>query len=279
VKNYRLIFLFFLFVSYSCTPKAVLLEQPKIVSIYFENKIKKLERKKSNLISHKRLLMKTRIEYAYGIIMEKADRLVDEDYFNAKKEYQKANTIFQEARSEGLEILSDRYPDFKDWLIAESVINFNENDIEDMYWLAASYGGCISSSRGNPFELVNLPYIGKLLKTCIQIQPGWNNGALYSAMMSFTTSRSDLNEKMLRDTIDYYFNQAIVFSGGMDAGLYVTYAQSIHRTFQERKEFEEKLNLVIEMDVFRNSDYELTNLIAKNRAKWLLSKTDDYFLE
>ena len=29
----------------------------------------------------------------------------------------------------------------------------------------------------------------------------------------------------------------------------------------------------------KNDKYELTNLIAKSRAKWLLSKKDEYFLE
>jgi len=33
------------------------------------------------------------------------------------------------------------------------------------------------------------------------------------------------------------------------------------------------------MDVIRNSKYELSNHIAKNRAEWLLSITDEYFLE
>ena len=60
---------------------------------------------------------------------------------------------------------------------------------------------------------------------------------------------------------------------------FLAYAESIHKSFQERKEFEDKLNFVLEMDVIRNSKYELSNLIAKNRAEWLLSNTDEYFLE
>ena len=35
----------------------------------------------------------------------------------------------------------------------------------------------------------------------------------------------------------------------------------------------------MDMDIHKNSKYELTNLIAKSRAKWLLSKKDEYFLE
>ena len=41
-------------------------------------------------------------------------------------------------------------------------------------------------------------------------------------------------------------------------------------------DFVVKLNYVMEMDVIRNSDYEMGNLVAKSRAKWLLSKTNEY---
>ena len=79
--------------------------------------------------------------------------------------------------------------------------------------------------------------------------------------------------------MDYYFQKAVEYSDSLDAGPFVTYAESIHKPFQERKEFEDKLSFVLEMDVIRNSEYELSILIAKNRAEWLLSNTDEYFLE
>jgi len=39
------------------------------------------------------------------------------------------------------------------------------------------------------------------------------------------------------------------------------------------------LNYVLALDVNKNPKFELSNLIAQKRAKWLLSKTDEYFLE
>jgi len=271
-------FLVFL-VFFSCVPKAFLLEQPKLVSVYFERKIKKLENNRSRSIEHERLLIKTRVEYGFGIIMEQADRLIDDNYLEGLNEYKKANIIFNEAKDSGMSIMSDRYPEFNTWLKKDAQIDFKQEDVSDMYWLAASIGGAIGSSRGNPFELINLPYVGRLLNKCIQIDSEWNHGSLYSAMMSFTTTRSDLSETMLRDTVDHYFNKTISSSNGMDAGPYLTYAESIHKTFQERKDFVDKLNYVLEMDIIPNSDHELSNLIAKSRAKWLLTKTDEYFLE
>ncbi|GIR89009.1 MAG: hypothetical protein CM15mP87_05010 [Candidatus Neomarinimicrobiota bacterium] len=270
--------LLFLLVS-ACVPKAFLLEQPKLVSVYFERKIEKLEKAKSPDLDSQRLLMRTKVEYGFGIIMEQASRLIDEDYSLAMTKYEQANKNFSEARDYGISIISKKYPNFKKWLNKEASIDFNADDMNDIYWLAASIGGCISSSRGNPFELINLPNVGRLLRTGIDINPEWENGSFYSAMISFTTTRSDLNEIMLRDSVDYYFDKAVLYSDGKDAGPYLTYAESIHKPFQERKNFVDKLNYVINMENKPNNEFELTNLLAKSRAKWLLARTDEYFLE
>ena len=270
--------LLFLLVS-ACVPKAFLLEQPKLVSVYFERKIDKLEKTKSPDLDSQRLLMRTKVEYGFGIIMEQASRLIDEDYSKAMAKYEQANKIFSEARDSGISIMSKKYPSFNKWLNKETSIDFNADDMNDIYWLAASIGGCISSSRGDPFELINLPNVGRLLRTGIDIYPEWANGSFYSAMMSFTTTRSDLNETMLRDSVDFYFNNAIFYSNGKDAGPYLTYAESIHKPFQERKDFVDKLNYVMNMENKPSNEFELTNLLAKSRAKWLLARTDEYFLE
>ena len=230
-------------------------------------------------LNQQRDLMRTKVEYGFGIIMEHADRLIDVDYSSALDKYKKANIIFKDARDSGISILNDRYSKFNDWMRDGAELQFTKNDIIDLYWLAAAYGGAISSSRGDPFELIHLPNVGRMLRKCIELDPDWDNGAVYSAMMSFTTTRTDISEDLLRDSVDFYFNKAILYSDSLDAGPFLAYAESIHKTYQERKEFEDKLNYVINMKTKSRSRYELTNLIAKNRAEWLLSKTNDYFLE
>ena len=46
---------------------------------------------------------------------------------------------------------------------------------------------------------------------------------------------------------------------------------------QEKRHFEDKLKYVINMDL--NKKNKLNNLISINRARWLMSNTEDYFLE
>lgn len=276
---YKNLILYSLIFIISCSPKAFIIDQPELVSIYFEKKIKKLEKSDMTSLDQQRDLMRTKVEYGFGIIMEHADRLIDVDYSSALDKYKKANIIFKDARDSGISILNDRYSNFNDWIRGVVELQFTNNDIIDLYWLAAAYGGAISSSRGDPFELIHLPKVGRILRKCIELDPEWNNGAVYSAMMSFTSTRTDISEDLLRDSVDFYFNKAILYSDSLDAGPFLAYAESIHKTYQERKEFEDKLNYVIDMKTKSRSRYELPNLIAKNRAEWLLSKTDDYFLE
>ena len=61
-------------------------------------------------------IVQTKIEYAYGILMEKGDRLIDDDYEEGVSYYKKANKLFTEAKELSLALLSNRYPNFVQWM-------------------------------------------------------------------------------------------------------------------------------------------------------------------
>ena len=98
-------------------------------------------------------------------------------------------------------------------------------------------------------------------------------------MMSYSAIRSDLSRQAMKDTIDFYFNKALQISDSLDASIFVSYAELIHKPRQERNEFEDKLKYAINMDLNKNKKMKLNNLISINRAKWLMSSKEDYFLE
>ena len=263
----------------SCVPRTLIVDHPKIVSLYFEKKIKSLERKKSLSIEQKRLLLKTKVEYGFGVLLEESDRILDDDYNLGVKKSQEAHIVFSDAKKVGNSILIISYPKLDSWLSGETDLQFNINDVSDLYWLAAAYGGAIKSSRGNPFDVVNLPVVKKLLITAIALDPKWGKGALYSAMMSYTSSRPDLFGDALIDSVSSFYEKALIASDSLDASLFVSYAELIDKKFQDRDAFERKLDLVLNMDIEKDKDFRLSNIIAQERAKWLLSKTDEIFFE
>ena len=263
----------------SCVPRTLIVDHPKIVSLYFEKRIKSLERKKSLSTEQKRLLLKTKVEYGFGVLLEESDRILDDDYNLGVKKSQEAYIVFSDAKKVGNSILIISYPKLDSWLSGETDLQFKINDVSDLYWLAAAYGGAIKSSRGNPFDVVKLPVVKKLLITAIALDPKWGKGALYSAMMSYTSSRPDLFGDALIDSVSSFYAKALIESDSLDASLFVSYAELIDKKFQDRDAFEQKLDIVLNMDVEKDKDFRLSNIIAQERAKWLLSKTDEIFFE
>ena len=234
----------------------------------------------SEHLVYQRNVIQTKVEYAYGILMEKGDRLIDDDYSKGMIYYKKANKLFLEAKQSSFTILLERYPTFDQWIKKDLKINFNAKDTHDLYWLAASMAGAIQSSRGsNPYELINIPTIGKLLETAIFLDPNWESGSLFSAMMSYSAIRPDLSGQAMKDTVDYYFKRSLEISDSLDASVFVAYAELIHKPRQEKNEFENKLKYAINVDLNKNKKIKLNNQISINRARWLMSNTEDYFLE
>ena len=220
---------------------------------------------------------KLRTQYTYAFIVEKADRLIEDDYETGKRFYDKALASFEEAISYGKKAIQLRHPELQfitDWIIED--VTFTEKDVPYLYWLGAAYGGSIGSSRGKAKWVIQLPIVGYLLETSLEIDPSWNYGAIHTAMISYTMARTDLMGNNVENATKHY-EQAMLFSNGQDAGAKVSFAENVHVALQNKDEFELILKEVLAMDVEKNKELALGNIIARERALWLLSRTDELF--
>ena len=216
--------------------------------------------------------------YAYGFLMEDAEKLSIDDYKAGNEVYDRANKLFKRARQYGLHSMELKYPEFEIWLDKHEIDKnpFTAEDITYLYWFSAALSGLISSSHGNPIYVIDLPKVGWLLEKSMEIDGSWNNGALYSAMISFTMSRPDAvknREQVARD----YFNKAIQASSGEDCSIYVRFAESVCIKNQNKDEFIKNLNYVLNFNVESAKELQLTNTMAQSRAKWLMGRIDELF--
>ncbi len=216
--------------------------------------------------------------YSFGFVMEEAEKRSIEDYTAGNEIYNRANKLLTRAQRYGMHGMALKYPEFNNWLAKRDIENnpFEKEDISYLYWLSAAIGGSISSSQGNPIFVVDLPKIGWLLEKSMELDASWNNGALYSAMISFTMSRPDVvkdREQIARE----YFNKAVQASSGKDCSMFVRFAESVSINNQNKVEFLENLNYVLNFDLETAKEFKLTNAMAKARAKWLIERIDDLF--
>jgi hypothetical protein len=216
--------------------------------------------------------------YTYGFLMEDAEKLSFKDYDAGMEVYDRANKLFKRALLYGLHGMELKYPEFVNWMEQREIDqnHFVEEDIIYLYWYSAALGGLISSSHGNPVYVVDLPKVGWLLEQSMELDEAWNNGALYSAMISFTMSRPDAmknREQVARD----YFNKAVKASSGEDCSVFVRFAESVCINNQNKDEFIESLNYVLNFNVESVKELRLANTIAQSRAKWLIGRIDELF--
>ena len=215
--------------------------------------------------------------YSYGFVMEDAEKISEDDYREGKEVYNRANNLFKRSLQYGSHGMELKYPEFTNWLEKRDVDNpFVVEDISYLYWLSVTYGGLISSSNGNPIYVVDLPKVGWLLEKSMELDESWNNGVLYSAMISFTMSRPDAvknREQLARE----YFDKAVQASSGEDCSIFARFAESVCIKNQNREEFVENLNYALNFNVDDVKDLRLTNTMAQSRAKWLMGRIDELF--
>ena len=250
---------------------------PQFAETYFLNKSLKAEKAAEQNPSDIDGLAKAcslMTMYQYGFTLEAADRLISEDYPLGKAKYKEAHLDFIKAFHFGEKSLKKKYSWFSDWLspAVDTAPNFDHQDVPILYWTGAALGGAISSSRGDPKWVIRLPAVGKIFESALTLNPNWNKGALYSAMISFSMSRTDLGASAAEEAADF-LSKANKASGGFHAGAQLTFAETVLVKSQNKAAFLKKVNAVLN----RETQNEIADMIIRKRAEWLLTRTEDLF--
>lgn len=282
----RFIYYYFLcgifsFILNGCTPVYLLSHHPQLSEKVFELKVKQALRKvKKNPLNSKILLeaQKRLTQYGYTFQLEIGDRKIYEDYLASKQFYLEARKSFSNALVLGKNALRNLYPEIDKWLLnpEQIKINFEIKHIPNLYWTAAAIGGLIKAGKGSAETIVLLPQVGLLLDTALQLDPSWGNGRIYTALISYTMAEFQ-GSKANREKVKFYFEEAVRLSNETDAGIFVAYAESVSVINQDKDEFIHLLNIALAVPSIDDEEINLQNTIAGNRAKWLLSRTDELF--
>ncbi len=149
-------------------------------------------------------------------------------------------------------------------------------DVGLLYWSAASLGLAISSGKGEASLLSRLPEVEALLARALALDESFDRGALHEFQLTFATSRPTGADA---GTAKRAFDRALDLSGGKRASLFVARAESVAVPAQDRKGFVAALERALAVDPAAEPSLKLANALAQRRARWLLHRVDDLFLE
>jgi predicted anti-sigma-YlaC factor YlaD len=219
--------------------------------------------------------------YSYAYVDIPAEESELEDIDRTRMLRERARNLYLRAYGYASHALALDYPGLPDALRTDpgsavtGVGGQPQRDVATLYWTAAALGLAISVSRNEPALLARLPEVEALLDRALMLDESWNGGALHEFAITLAgTPTADMDEAALQE----HYRRALDLSAGTRSSLYVAYAEAVAKPKQDREQFSELLRRALAVDIDRDPSERLLNVVAQQRARWLLDNIDEFFL-
>ncbi|MBI1178496.1 hypothetical protein GC207_13765 [bacterium] len=219
-------------------------------------------------------------QYAYAFVQQDADMLHDTDLQRSRKLQARAKKLFLRGRDYGLRGLEVSHKGFRDKLENDpmtAVADMKKSDVPLLYWTAAAWVAAIASDKTDSYLISDLPKVDALVQRALALDEPYDHGALESLMITYETVRQGA-EGDPYERAKKRFERAVDLSKEAQAGPYVSYAEAVDIPTEKRAEFLHMLETALAIDPDVHPEFRLANLIMQERARWLKSRVDDYFL-
>jgi predicted anti-sigma-YlaC factor YlaD len=221
-------------------------------------------------------------QYSFAFVLQDADELEAKDLVAADALRDRARKLFFRARDYGLRGLEVAHGGFGRVLREEppkAVRRTTRHDVPLLYWTAAAWGAAISISKDQPDVIADLPKMAALIDRALELNEQYDNGAIHTFLISYEMARPGAKAEVAAARAKAHFERAIALTGGLSAGPFVSFAEGVCVQRQNREEFESLLNRALAIDVARRPEWRLANLVMQRRARWLLARADDLFVD
>ena len=260
-------------------------EDPELVGEALPFALKLIESLLAESPRHRGLLLAAAsgfTQYAYAFVQQPADELEDQDLAQATRLHARARKLYLRARNYGLRGLEARRPGFEKGLRADAkaaVRGAARADVPLLYWTAAAWGAAISLSKDDPETVADQPLVEALIDRALELDEAFDSGAIHAFLVSYEPSRPGVSTAEAAGRARKHFERAVDLGGGKLASPLVAFAETVSVSQQNKKEFETLLKRALEIDVNARAEWRLANLVSQRRARWLLGRTEQLFVE
>lgn len=219
--------------------------------------------------------------YSYAYVQFPAEKAAADDLGRARELRDRARKLYFRAFDYAMRGLESDYPGLakammvKPSAAVQRVDGGKRREVAFLYWAASALGLAISVSKDDPAMLARLPEVEALLQRALALDESFGHGALHEFALTLaaaTPRRPD------RDAVERHYRRALELSHGRRASLYVAYALAVPLRAQDRKAFVALIDKALAVDPDAVPRLRLQNTIAQRRARWLLGRTDELFL-
>ena len=115
-----------------------------------------------------------------------------------------------------------------------------------------------------------------LIDRALYLDERFAGGSIHGFLINYEQARQGAIGDWTDRAKDHYL-RTLELSGGKLASPFVAYAEAVCIGKQNRREFEFLLGRALAIDPNDRPEWKLENLVMQQRARWLLSRTDELF--
>jgi predicted anti-sigma-YlaC factor YlaD len=219
-------------------------------------------------------------QYGYAFVQQEADFMEAANLERATEMRARARKLYLRARDYGLRAFEVDLPGFRDRLRTDpdgALARTTARDVPLVYWTAASWAAAFAIDKADSELSADQGLIETMMRRAVALDESWGKGALHEFFITWEGGRASVGGSLARAR--QHFDRARLLADGRRASPFVTYAEVVSVGSQNRKEFGQMLNDALQIDVDTSPDDRLANVIAQRRARWLLARADELFLE
>jgi hypothetical protein len=153
---------------------------------------------------------------------------------------------------------------------------YGKKDIAALFWATAAWAGWIGSSTGLPQAVADLPALEAAIVRLIELDEFYYYGGPHLLMGAYLSAKPPVTDRNLAQA-KVHFDKALRIGGDEVLATRVMYAEYYARGIRDRELFKSTLRAVIEAPEGNIPELILSNAMAREKARKLLNKTEEYF--
>jgi predicted anti-sigma-YlaC factor YlaD len=219
-------------------------------------------------------------EYGYAFVQQEADFIEEQDFDRAKEMRIRAKKLYLRAFEYGMRAIETEFPGFRDQLRKDpdaALAKMTKKHVPRLYWTAASWAAAFAINKADSNLAADQTLIEKMMQRALALNEGWEMGSIHDFFISWEGGHSAAGGSY--EKARQHFDRAVALSKGLRAGPYISLAEAVSVGTQNKKEFQEILNVALKIDVTQAPDQKLSNVVSQRRARWLLGRIDELFTE
>ncbi len=255
-------------------------DDPELIRAALPFSLKTLESLLQASPNHKGMLLTACsgfTSYANAFVQLDAEAVESTDYAESERLKARARKLYLRGRDYCMRRVELKRPGLRAALSTDpaTALGTVTYDVEELYWLGASWGSAIAVGVDQPDLVADFPVVRTLMEKALTIDEDYADGAIHEVFITLDGMSPSMGGDAARAR--QHFERAVELSKGRSASAYVAMAASVSQPAQNRQEFDEMLEKALAVNPDEVPDIRLATLIAQKRARILQSRVDELF--